>query len=104
MMKHAVRTVLVMFGLFSLFSCSGENLELKVKARLDGQPAAEAKVIVDKEEQGFTGTDGVFSKIIKRKPGVEVEVIVSKEMPGYRITPWKETFVMKLPKSGMKVI
>jgi len=103
MMKHAVRTVLVMFALFSLFSlfsCSGENLELKVKARLDGQPAAEAKVTVDKEEQGLTGTDGVFSKIIKRKPGVEVEVIVSKEMPGYRIQPWKGTFVVKLPKSG----
>ena len=85
---------------FALFSCSGENLELKVKARLDGQPAAQAKVTVDNEEQGLTGTDGIFSKIIKRKPGVEVEVIVSKEMPGYRIQPWKGTFVMKLPKAG----
>jgi tetratricopeptide (TPR) repeat protein len=100
MMKHALRIILVMFALSSLFSCSGENLELKVKARLDGQPAAEAKVTVDKEEQGLTGADGVFSKIIKRKPGVEVEVIVSKEMPGYRIQPWKGTFVVKLPKSG----
>ncbi|MBS1237660.1 MAG: hypothetical protein H6R37_904 [Deltaproteobacteria bacterium] len=100
MMKHAVRTSLVMFAVFALFSCSGENLELKVKARLDGQPAAQAKVTVDKEEQGLTGTDGMFSKIIKRKPGVEVEIIVSKEMPGYRITPWKGTFVMKLPKAG----
>jgi hypothetical protein len=100
MMKHAVRTVLVMFAVFSLFSCSGENLELKVKARLDGQSLTEAKVTVDNEEQGLTGTDGVFSKILKKKPGVEVEIIVSKEMPGYRITPWKRTFVMKLPKSG----
>jgi len=100
MMKHVVRTSLVMFAVFALFSCSGENLELKVKARLDGQPAAQAKVTVDKEEQGLTGTDGMFSKIIKRKPGVEVEIIVSKEMPGYRITPWKGTFVMKLPKAG----
>jgi hypothetical protein len=100
MMKHALKTVLVMFGLLFLFSCSGENLELKVKARLDGQPAAEAKVTVDKEEQGLTGADGVFSKIIKRKAGVEVEVVVSKEMPGYRIQPWKRTFVVKLPKSG----
>jgi hypothetical protein len=100
MMKHAVRTSLVMFAVFALFSCSGENLELKVKARLDGQPAAQAKVTVDKEEQGLTGTDGMFSKIIKRKPGVEVEVTVSKEMPGYRIQPWKATFVVKLPKAG----
>jgi tetratricopeptide (TPR) repeat protein len=100
MMKHAVRTILVMFAAFSLFSCGGENLELKVKARLDGQPAAHAKVTVDNEEQGLTGTDGIFSKILKKKPGVEVEIVVSKEMPGYRIQPWKSKFVMKLPKSG----
>src|SRR5512136_2418775 len=100
MTKHAVRTLLVMFGAFWLFSCSGENLELKVKARLDGEPAAQAKVTVDNEEQGLTGTDGIFSKTIKRKRGVEVVVVVSKEMPGHRIQPWKGKFVMKLPKSG----
>ncbi len=100
MMKHAVRTVPVIFAAFLLFSCSGENLELKVKARLDGEPVTQAKVTVDNEEQGLTGTDGIFSKIIKKKPGVEVEIVVSKEMSGYRITPWKRTFVMKLPKSG----
>jgi len=100
MMKHAVRIVFVMFAVFSLFSCSGENLELRVKARLDGQPADQAKVTVDNEEQGLTGTDGMLTKIIKKKPGVEVEIVVSKEMPGYRITPWKKVFVMKLPKSG----
>ncbi len=100
MMKHAIRTVLVMFAAFLLFSCSGENLEVKVKARLDGEPAAQAKVTVDNEEQGLTGTDGIFSKILKKKPGVEIEIVVSKEMPGYRIEPWKGKFVMKLPKSG----
>ena len=100
MMKHAVRTVLMMFAAFLLFSCTGEKLEFKVKARMDGQPAAQAKVTVDNEEQGLTGADGIFSKILKKKPGVEVEVIVSKEMPGYRIKPWKGTFVMKLPKGG----
>jgi hypothetical protein len=101
MMKRAVRTVLMMFVASLLFACMGEKLELQVKARMDGQPAAEAKVTVDNEVQGLTGTDGIFSKIIKRKPGVEVEVIVSKEISGYRIKPWKATFVMKLPKSGM---
>ena len=100
MMKRAIRTVLIMFAASLLFACSGEKLELQVKARMDGQPAAEAKVTVDNEVQGLTGADGIFSKIIKKKPGVEVEVVVSKEMPGYRIKTWKGTFVMKLPKSG----
>jgi len=99
MMKRAIKIVLVMFAACSLFSCSGKNLELKVKARLDGEPITQARVTVDNEEQGFTGPDGIFSKIIKRKPGVEVEIVVSKEMTGYRIQPWKGKFVMKLPKS-----
>ncbi|HUL23767.1 MAG TPA: hypothetical protein VLZ10_20090, partial [Thermodesulfobacteriota bacterium] len=80
MMKRAIKIVLVMFAACSLFSCSGKNLELKVKARLDGEPITQARVTVDNEEQGFTGPDGIFSKIIKRKPGVEVEIVVSKEM------------------------
>jgi tetratricopeptide (TPR) repeat protein len=100
MMKRAVRTVLMMFVASQLFACMGEKLELQVKTRMDGKPAAEAKVTVDNEVQGLTGADGIFSKIIKKKPGGEVEVIVSKEMPGYQIKPWKATFVMKLPKSG----
>ena len=100
MMKRVIGTGLIIFAASLLFACSGEKLELQVKARMDGQPAAQAKVTVDSEVQGLTGADGNFSKIIKKKPGVEVEVIVSKEMPGYHIKPWKGTFVMKLPKSG----
>ena len=100
MMKRVIGTGLIIFAASLLFACSGEKLELQVKARMDGQPAAQARVTVDSEVQGLTGADGNFSKIIKKKPGVEVEVIVSKEMPGYHIKPWKGTFVMKLPKSG----
>ncbi len=100
MMKCAVRTVLIMFAAFLLFACSGEKLELQVKARVDGQPAGQANVTVDHEVQGVTDADGVFSKTLRRKPGVDVEVVVSKEMAGYRIKPWKGTFIMKLPKSG----
>jgi tetratricopeptide (TPR) repeat protein len=100
MIKRALWIALMMFVSSLLFACMGEKLELQVKARMDGQPAPEAKVTVDNEVQGLTGADGIFSKVIKRKPGVEVEVVVSKEMPGYRIKPWKGTFVVKLSKSG----
>jgi tetratricopeptide (TPR) repeat protein len=86
---------------FLLFACTGgEKLDFKVKARMDGQPAAQARVTVDNEELGFTGADGILSKTLIKRPGTDVEVVVSKEMPGYRIKPWKTTFVMKLPKSG----
>jgi hypothetical protein len=101
MMKRAMRTVLAMFAASLLFACSGEKLELEVKARMDSHPAAQAKVTVDNEVQGFTDANGFFSKTLRRKPGVDVVVIVSKEMPGYRIEPWRGTFVMKLPKSGV---
>ena len=35
-----------------------------------------------------------------RKSGAEVEVAVYKEAAGYRIEPWKDSFVTKLPKQG----
>ncbi len=100
MVKHAIRSILVLSASFLLFACAGEKLEIKVKARMDGQPAAQAKVVVDGEEQGLTDASGDFSKIIRKKPGAEVEVLVAKDMPGYRIKPWKGTFLMKLPKAG----
>ncbi len=80
-----------------LFACAGEKLELTVKARIDGQPAAQARVTVDNELQGLTGADGTFSGIIKKKPGDEVTVLVIGAKPGYRIKPWETTFVVKPP-------
>jgi hypothetical protein len=99
MMKHALRSILVLSAALLLFGC-GEKLELKVRATIDGKPATQAKVQVDGKEEGLTGTDGVFEKVIRKKPGAEVELAVSSDIPGYRITPWKGTFTMKLPKSG----
>lgn len=99
-MKRVIRIVLMVFAAALLFACAGEKLELKVKASIDGRPAEQAKVTVDNKEQGFTNADGTFVKVIKKKPGADVEVVVVKEMPGYRIKPWKSTFLMKLPKSG----
>jgi tetratricopeptide (TPR) repeat protein len=101
MIKHSIRLILVLSASFLLFACAGEKLDLKVKARMDGQPAAQAKVAVDGKDLGVTDADGTFSQVIRKKPGAEVEVTVAKDMPGYRITPWKSTFVMKLPKSGV---
>lgn len=100
MMKRVVCSALVVFASMLLFGCAGENLELQVNARMDGQPAAQTRITVDGKEEGLTDANGVFTKIIKKKPGADVEVIAVKDMPGYRIKPWKGTFLMKLPKSG----
>ena len=100
MIKLSVRSTLLVLALSMLFACASEKLELEVKARMDGKPAAQAIITVDGEEQGVTDANGAFSKILNKKPGAEVEVVVAKEMPGYRIKPWKTTFLVKLPKSG----
>jgi hypothetical protein len=99
MMKLVLRSILLLLAFLVLAGC-GEKLELKIKATIEGKPATRAKVSVDGEEQGFTDTNGVFSKVIRKKPGADVEIIVSTDIPGYRVTPWKNNFVMKLPKSG----
>ena len=100
MIKRAVWSALMVFASTLLFGCAGEKLELQVNARMDAKPAAQAKIVVDGKEEGLSDANGGFSKIIKKKPGAEVEVVVSKDMPGYRVKPWKGTFLMKLPKEG----
>jgi tetratricopeptide (TPR) repeat protein len=101
MVKREFILILVMAASFLFSGCAGEKMTLEVKAKMDGQPAAQARVTVDGVEEGVTGADGSFAKPLTRKPGAEVEVIVSKEMPGYRIKPWKNAFLMKLPKKGV---
>ena len=93
------RFSLVLLTTALLVACS-ERVDLEVKARIDGQPAAQAKVTVDREELGVTDAQGVFSKQIRKKAGAEIEVTVIKEAPVYRIDPWKTTFLVKLPKEG----
>ena len=100
MVKRAFVLTLVMAASFLFSGCAGDKMNLSVKARIDGQPAAQAKVTVDGVEEGVTGADGAFTKTLTKKPGADVTVVVSKEMPGYRISPWKTTFLMKLPKDG----
>lgn len=99
MAKRSISTVFILSASLLLFAC-GSKLELEVKARMDGQPAAQAKVLVDGKEIGATDSGGTFTKIIRKKPGADVEVMVSKEQAGYRIQPWKGTFLMKLPKGA----
>src|SRR5438034_8919657 len=82
----------------ALLGACGERLDIEVKASIDGQPTAQAKVTVDREELGVTDSQGVFAKRLRKKAGTEVEVVVSKEAPGYRIDPWKTAFLVKLPK------
>jgi len=82
----------------ALLGACGQRLDVEVKARIDGQPAAQAKVAVDREQVGVTDAQGVFAQQLRRKAGSEVEVTVSKEAPGYRVEPWKTTFLVKLPK------
>ena len=83
-----------------LLGACGERVDIEVKARLDGQPAAGAKVVVEREELGVTDAQGMFTKQISRKAGTELELTVSKEAPGYRVEPWKTNFMVKLPKDG----
>ena len=86
-----------------LAACSGQQVQLEVKARMDGQPAPGATVVVDGKPLGATDSAGVLAKPITRNAGAEVEVVVSRELPGHRITPWKTTLMVKLGKDGKVV-
>jgi len=87
----------------ALLAACGERIDLEVRARIDGQPVSQASVVVDKEALGVTDSQGVFAKQIRKKAGAEVEVAVAKEMPGYRVEPWKTTFLVKLNQSAYRL-
>jgi hypothetical protein len=84
---------------FLLGAC-GQRIDIEIKARIDGQPVPQATVVVDREQLGVTDSQGVFARQLNKKPGAEIDVTVTKEMHGYRIEPWKTSFLVKLPKEG----
>jgi tetratricopeptide (TPR) repeat protein len=92
----------ILFALLAtaFLGACGQRLDIEVKARIDGQPVPQASVVVDHEELGVTDSQGVFAKQLRKKPGAEIELSVRKEMPGYRIEPWKTTFLVKLDQQG----
>ena len=59
-----------------LLGACGERVDIEVKSRLDGQPAAQAKVMVDREELGVTDAQGVLTKQITRKAGTELDAVI----------------------------
>jgi hypothetical protein len=86
----------------ALLGACGERLDFEVRARIDGQPVPQASVVVDHEQLGVTDAKGLFAKQIRKKAGAEIEVTVSKEMPGYRIEPWKTSFLVKLNQAAYR--
>ncbi|UCH20838.1 MAG: PEGA domain-containing protein [Deltaproteobacteria bacterium] len=101
--NQTTRLGIIILSLLVLFACEAgkkADLYVEVKATLDGKPAPQAEVLVDGVAVGVTDSSGHFSQKLQKQPGAEVEVAVHKEASGYRIEPWKDSFVTKLPKAG----
>src|SRR5262245_44829255 len=98
-MGKALPRFLILALAATLGAC-GERINVEVRARIDGQPVPQAIVVLDREQIGVTDAQGLFVKEVRKKAGSESDLSVTKEMPGYRIEPWKTTFLVKLPKEG----
>lgn len=104
MVKQIIRLIFILLSFFLIFACeSGKKaeFELQVNVTLDGKFASDVRVLIDGDELGITDNSGYFSKRIKKQPGSEIHVSVHKEARGYNIEPWKDSFVLKLPKDGV---
>ena len=100
MNTHGVRLGIIAATALLVAACSGQQVQLEVKARMDGQPAPGATVTVDGKPLGVTDGSGVLVKPVTSRAGAEHEVIVSRELAGHRITPWKTTLLVKLGKDN----
>ena len=102
MVKSAINVAIIILASILILACNAEqqvDLDVEVNVTLDGKPASQAKILFDGIEMGSTDTNGRFSQRLKKQPGEEVRVSVHKEAPGYRIEPWEDSFVTKLPKN-----
>jgi tetratricopeptide (TPR) repeat protein len=79
----------------------GVKIEVEVTAVLDGKPAAGAKVAASGVDLGKTDEKGRLLAFLQMKPGDEVPVVVTAEAPGFVVAPWKGSFVVKPPKTGV---
>src|SRR5258708_919061 len=61
----------------ALLGACGQRLDVEVKARIDGQPAAQAKVVLDREE-GVTEAKGELVYLYQTQPAKGAEVDVAK--------------------------
>jgi hypothetical protein len=101
MVKQITKIVLVILSSILIFACEAgrqAEIDVEVNVTLDGKPATQAGILLDGVESGATDSNGYFSKRISRQPGAEVLLAVRKEATGYQIEPWKDSFVVKLPK------
>ncbi|MBW2607068.1 MAG: PEGA domain-containing protein [Deltaproteobacteria bacterium] len=104
MVKQIIRLIFILLSFFLIFACeTGKKaeFELQVNVTLDGKFASDVRVLIDGDELGITDNSGYFSKRIKKQPGSEIYVSVHKEARGYHIEPWRDSFVLKLPKDGV---
>ncbi|MEJ2427430.1 MAG: PEGA domain-containing protein [Deltaproteobacteria bacterium] len=103
MVKQMLKGLFFLSLSILVFSCGvGQKaeLEVKVQATLDGEPASEARVLIDGAQVGLTDNKGNLTQKIWRQPGKEVSVEILLEAPGYQVEPWKDSFVVKLPQGG----
>src|SRR5437867_2104744 len=77
MITHGIRLGIIAATALLVAACSGQQVQLEIKARMDGQPAPGASVLVDKE-RGKTDAKGELVHEYKTLPPKGVTLTVSK--------------------------
>src|SRR6266850_1123550 len=78
MIRHGVRYGIAAAAALLLTACSGQQVQLDIKARMEGQPAAGATVMVDGKELGKTDAKGELVHEYTTLPPKGVTLTVSK--------------------------
>ncbi len=105
MVRSKATRILLTFLSVVLFSCAAQKeveLRLEVKATIDGEPAAQAKVLLDGVEEGIIDDSGMFTATLQRMPGTHVKVsVIMVSTDGYRIEPWEGDLEVRQPQKGV---
>ncbi len=103
--KRMQWSILILLASSLLFACTSGKVDVKITARIEGRPAADARVTADREDLGLTGPDGTLTRTLERNYDTDVTIsVVPKEQPGFRIKPWKGAFPMKRPSGSAEPV
>ncbi len=99
---RSVQTLFVVYLALVLSGCADRprDIGVNVQAKANGAPLAGAQIFIDGHLAGTSGTEGIFTTTISRKPDAHVVISVAKDMPGYHTNQWSESFVIDKGKDA----
>lgn len=90
MLSRYTHKIFFLFVMAILFACAEkpQEVNIDINATFNGQPVANAEVMIDSNNAGQTDAHGRFNTTIMRMTNDTIKVVVDKKVEGFRNEAW----------------